>query len=224
VNTAGGAFPGSDFVPLPASDAAPKENKGFGGAFAGANGDGFESAPPISWGFAPPPGTPNSTVDSLVAAAVGSDCPWVAELVLSPALVPDTANVAPLVGRPVVLPSLVAPNGDGWFACAPVVLVVNALLKEFTVGCIVGVDELFDAPKLNVGFGGSDEVGAATELDGGAVATLFVIPKLNFGLDASPVPPAGGALALGLELVLVDVEELGACENEKRLWGAGPLP
>jgi hypothetical protein len=159
-----------------------------------------------------------------VAAAVGSEWPWVAELVLSPALIPDTADVAPLVGRPVDLSSLVVPNSDGWFACAAVVLVVNALLKEFTVGCIVGVDELFDAPKLKVDFGGSDEVVVAAELDGGAVATLFVIPKLNFGFDASPVPPAGGALALGLELVLVEVEESGARENENRRWGAGPLP
>jgi hypothetical protein len=67
-------------------------------------------------------------------------------------------------------------------------------------------------------------VAATGGLDGGAAVALLVIPKLNFGFDASPVPPAGRALALGLELVLVEVEGLGACENKNGLWGAEPLP
>jgi hypothetical protein len=48
VNTAGAVFPGSDFVPLPIFGTTPKGKGDFGGAFAGANSDGFELAPPIS--------------------------------------------------------------------------------------------------------------------------------------------------------------------------------
>jgi hypothetical protein len=73
-------------------------------------------------------------VESPDAASVGSDCLWAAELALSPTLIPNAADIAPLVGRPVGLPSLVVPNTDGWFACVVVVLAVDALLKVFVIG------------------------------------------------------------------------------------------
>jgi hypothetical protein len=112
-------------------------------------------------------------VDSPVAASVGSGsgCPGVAKLVLSPTLIPDATDMEE---KPAGLLSPVVPNTDGWFTC---VVVAPALLKRFAVGCIVdAAEELFGAPKLNVGFGGSDEVAAAREgLDGGGAGGLFVI-------------------------------------------------
>ena len=116
------------------------------------------------------------------------------------------------------------PSPDGWFTCVAVVLAVDALLKGFAGGCIVGTAELFGAPKLNTGLSRSGVAAATGGLDGGAAVGLLVIPKLNFGFDASPVPPVGGALAIGLVLVLVKVGGLVGCANEKGLWGAGPLP
>jgi hypothetical protein len=155
-------------------------------------------------------------------ASVGSGGPGVAKLVLSPTLIPDAADMEE---KPAGLLSPVVPNTDGGFTWVVVAPVVVALLKGFAVGCVVGAaDELFSGPKLNVSFGGSDEVAAAGEgLDGGGAACLFVIPNLNFSFDASPVSPAEGGLALRSELVVVKVEEVGLV-NENRFEGAGPLP
>jgi hypothetical protein len=109
------------------------------------------------------------------------------------------------------------PNADGWVACA-VVLEAGRLLNGFVIGCTVGADEFFGMPKPNVGFGGaSDGVAAARGLDGVTLIGLLVIPKLNFGLDASLVSPVGTALALGLDLFSVDVGGLGFCPSEKIL-------
>jgi hypothetical protein len=57
-------------------------------------------------------------------------------------------------------------------------------------------------------------VAAAGGLDEVTPAGLLVIPKLNFGFDASLVPPAGRPPAPGLELFSVDVGGLGFCGNE----------
>jgi len=125
-------------------------------------------------------------------------------------LKPDNAGIIPLAEVPPDLLSLV-PNTDGWVACAVVVLEAGALLNGFVMGCTVGADEFFDMPKLNMGFdGASDGMTAAGGLD---EVGLLVTPKLNFGFDASPVLPAGRALALGLELFSVDVDGLGFCPN-----------
>jgi len=128
---------------------------------------------------------------------------------------PDEAGVIPLAGVPAELPSLV-PNTGGFNACAVVVLEAGGLLNGFVVGCTVGADELFGMPKLNMGFGGApDCVGAARGLEGVTLVGLLVIPKLKFGFDGSLVPPAGTALALGLELFSVEVGGLGFCPSVK---------
>lgn len=131
---------------------------------------------------------------------------------------PDEAGVIPLAGVTAEVPSLV-PNTGGCNVCAVVVLEAGGLLNGFVIGCTVGADELFGMPKLNMGFGGApDSVGAARGLDGVtlvAVVGLLVIPKLNFSFDPSPVPPAGTALALGLELFSVEVGGLGFCLSVK---------
>jgi len=107
-------------------------------------------------------------------------------------LKPDEAGI-PLAGVPADLPSLI-PNTDGWLACVVVVLEAGELLNA------VGADEFFGTPKLNVRFGASDGAAAAGGLGGRTLVGLLVISNLKFGLDASLVPPAGTALALGLEL------------------------
>jgi hypothetical protein len=96
------------------------------------------------------------------------------------------------------------------------------LLNGFVIGCTVGADEFFGMPpKLNMGFGGApDGVAAASGLDGVTLVGLVVIPKLNFGFDASLVPPAGTALALGLEIFSVEVGGFGFCPSEKIPWDA----
>lgn len=128
---------------------------------------------------------------------------------------PDETGIK--AGVPADLPSLI-PNTDGWVACAVVVLEVGGLLNGFVIGCTVGADEFFGMPKPNMGFGGPpDGVAAARGLDGVALVGLLVIPKLNFGFDASLVPLAGTALALGLELFSVEVGGLGFCPSEKIL-------
>ena len=106
------------------------------------------------------------------------------------------------------------------------VLEAGGLLNGFIIGCAVGADEFFGMPKLNVGFGASDGVAAAGGLDGVTLVGLFVIAKLNFGFDASLVPPAGIVLALGLELFSLKVGGLGFCPSEKKFWGVviEPLP
>ncbi len=128
---------------------------------------------------------------------------------------PGKAGAIPLAGAPADLPSLV-PNTDGWVGAA-VVLEADALLNGFVTGCTVGADEFFGMPKLNMGFGGAlDGMAAAggLGLDEVTLVGLLVIPKLNFGFDASLVPLAGTVLALGLELPSVDVGGLGFCANE----------
>lgn len=130
---------------------------------------------------------------------------------------PDEAGIIPLAGVPADLPSLI-PNTDGWVTCAVVVLEASGLLNGFVTGCPVGADEFFGAPKLNVSFGSaSDGVAPAGGLDGVTLVGLLVIPKLNFGFDASLVPPTGTALALGLELFSVEVGGLGFCPSENIL-------
>jgi hypothetical protein len=130
-------------------------------------------------------------------------------------LKPDEAGIIPLEGVPADLPSLI-PNTDGWVACAVVMLEAGGLLNGFVIGCTVGAAELFGTPKLNIGFGGApDVVEAARGLDEVTLVGLLVIPKLNFGFDASLVPPAGTALALELELFSVEVGGLGFCPSEK---------
>jgi hypothetical protein len=132
-------------------------------------------------------------------------------------LKPDEAGIIPLAGGPADLPSL-TPNTDGWVAFAVIVLEAGGLLNGFVIGCTVGADEFFGMPKPNMGFGGApDGVAAARGLDGVTLVGLLVIPKLNFGFDASPVPLAGTALALGLELFSVEVGGLGFCPSEKIL-------
>lgn len=122
------------------------------------------------------------------------------------------------MGAPADLPSLI-PNTDDWVGCAVVVLEAGGLLNGFIIGCAVGADEFFGMPKLNMGVGASDGVAAARGLDGGTLVGLFVIAKLNFGFDASLVPPAGTALVLGLELFSLEVAGLGFCPSEKIPWG-----
>jgi hypothetical protein len=201
INGTGAVFRGSGFVPLLPGAALIEKN----GPFVGPNGEGFVLASPI---FAL---LPNSPVDSPVAASVRA--PWVAKLALSRR-----------EEKPAGLLSSVVPNTDGWFTCDVVAPVVVALPGVCAVGCTVGaVDEPFARPKLNVSFGGSEEVAAAGEGLYGGAACLFVIANLNFGFDVSPVSPAEGALALRSELVVVEVEEVGLV-NENRLGGAGPLP
>lgn len=132
----------------------------------------------------------------------------------------DKVGILLLAGAPADFPSPV-PNTDGWVACAVVVLEACALPNGFVTGCNVGADEFDkfdDMPKLNIGFGaGSDGAAAAGGLDEVTIVGLLVIPKLNFGFDASLAPPAGRALALGLELFSADVGGLGFCGNAKRL-------
>lgn len=97
-------------------------------------------------------------------------------------------------------------------------LEADGLLNGFVIGCTVGADESFGMPKLNEGFeGGPEGVAAATGLDGATLGGLLDIPKLNFGFDVSLVPPAGTALAPGLELFSVEVGGLGFCPREKIL-------
>lgn len=130
---------------------------------------------------------------------------------------PEEAGIVPLAGVPADLPSLI-PNTDGWVACVVVVLEVGGLLNRFATGCPVVADEFFGVPKLNMGFGGaSDGVPAAWGIDGVTLVGLIVIPKLNFGFDASLVLPAGTALALGLELFSVEVGGLEFCPSENIL-------
>ena len=130
------------------------------------------------------------------------------------ALKPDEAAIIPLVVAPVGLPSLI-PNTDGWVGCAAIVFEAGGLLNRFVAGCTFGADGFVEMPKLNIGFsGGSDGVEAARGLDGVTLVGLLVIPKLNFGLDASLVPPPGIALALGLVIFSVDVGGLGFCASE----------
>ena len=130
---------------------------------------------------------------------------------------PDEAGIIPLVGVPADLPSLI-PNTGGWVACAVVMLEAGGLPNGFVTACPVGAGEFFGAPKLNVSFGGaSDGVAPARGLDGLTLFGLLVIPKLNFGFDASLVPPAGTALALVLELFSVEVGGLGFCPSENML-------
>lgn len=94
----------------------------------------------------------------------------------------------------------------------------GGLLNGFVIGCTVGANESFGMPKPNMGFGGApDGVAAARGLDAVTLVGLLVIPKLNFGFDASLVPPSGTALALGLELISVEVGGLGFCPSEKML-------
>ena len=64
-------------------------------------------------------------------------------------------------------------------------------------------------------------MGAAVGLDGVTAVGLLVIPKLNFGFDASL---AGTVLALGLEILLAVVAGLEGCGNEKKPWGAALEP
>jgi len=184
------------------SDPALNEKKGFVvDKLAGAN-DGGLVAPPCACVPVFP-----------VAPAV--DCPRFVELGSSLSLKPDEAGIIPLAGVPADLPSLI-PNTDDWVACAVVVLEAGGLLNGFVIGCTVGADGFFNVPKLNMGFGGApDGVAAARALDGVTLVGLLVIPKLNFGFDASLAPPAGTALALGLELFSVEVGGLGFCPSEK---------
>lgn len=135
---------------------------------------------------------------------------------------PDGAGILPLAGAAVDLASLV-PKTDGWVAGAAVVLEACALPNGFVKGCAVGIDEFDDVPKLNTAFGGgSDDATAAKGLDEVTVVGLLVIPKLNFGFDASLTPPAGRAPAVGLEVFPVDVGGLG---NAKRFCvELGPIP
>jgi len=137
----------------------------------------------------------------------------------------DGAGILLLAGAPVDLTSLV-PKTDGWIACTVVVLEACALPKGFVKGCAVGTDEFDEVPKLNTAFGGgSDDATADKGLDEVTVVGLLVIPKLNFGFDASLPPPAGRALALGLEVFSVDVGGLGFCGNAKILCvELGPIP
>lgn len=75
---------------------------------------------------------------------------------------------------------------------------------------------------MNIGFDdASDVVGAAAGLDGVTAVGLPVIPKLNFGFDASL---AGTVLALGFEMLLAFVAGLEGCGNKKRLCGAALEP
>jgi hypothetical protein len=75
---------------------------------------------------------------------------------------------------------------------------------------------------LNIAFDdASDVVGAAVGLDGVTAVGLLVIPKLNFGFDASL---AGTVLALGLETLLAVVAGLEGCGNEKKFCGAALKP
>jgi hypothetical protein len=130
-------------------------------------------------------------------------------------LKPDEAGMIPLAGVLAELASLL-PNTGGCNACAVVVFEAGGLLNGFVIGCTVGADELFGMPKLNMSFGGApDCVGAARGLDGVTLVGLLVIPKPNCGCDASLVPPAGTALALGLELFPVEVGGLGFCPSVK---------
>jgi hypothetical protein len=131
-------------------------------------------------------------------------------------LKPDEAGIILLAGVPADLPSPI-PNTDGWVACA-VVFEAGGLPNEFVIGCTVGADEFFGMPKPNMGFGGApDGVAATRGLDAVTLVGLLAIPKLNFGFDASLMPPAGTALALGLELFSVEVGGLGICPSEKIL-------
>jgi hypothetical protein len=108
------------------------------------------------------------------------------------------------------------PKTDGWVACTAVVLEACALPNGFVTGCAVGADEFDEVPKPNTAFGGGlDGATTARGLDEVTLVGLLVIPKLNFGFDASLVPPAGRALALGLEVFSVDVGGLGFCANAK---------
>jgi hypothetical protein len=84
----------------------------------------------------------------------------------------------------------------------------GALLNGFVAGGAVGAGELVEMPKLN-------GVALATGLVEGILVGLLVIPKSNFGFDASPLPPAGRAPVRGLVLISVDVGGLGFCGNEK---------
>lgn len=109
------------------------------------------------------------------------------------------------------------PNTD-WVVGAVVMLEAGGLPNGFVAGCPVGADGFFGVPKLNMSFGGaSDGVAPVRGLDGVAVVGLVVIPKLNFGFDASLVPPAGTVLALVLELCSVEVGGLGFCPSENML-------
>ena len=64
-------------------------------------------------------------------------------------------------------------------------------------------------------------MGAAVGLDGVTAVGLLVIPKLNFGFDASL---AGTVLAIGLEILLAVVAGLEGCGNEKKFCGAALEP
>lgn len=119
-----------------------------------------------------------------------------------------------LAGAPVDLLSLV-PKTDGWVVCTAVVLEACALPNGFVTGCAVGADEVDEVPKLNAAFGGGLDGATATGGLEVILVGLLVIPKLNFGFDASLAPPAGRALALGLEVFSVDVGGLGFCGNAK---------
>ena len=97
-------------------------------------------------------------------------------------------------------------------------LEAGGLPNGFVIGCAVGADEFFGMgmPKLYMGFAGaSDGMAAARGLDGVTLVGLLVIPKLNFGFDASLVPPVGTAPVFGLELFSLDVGCLGICPCEK---------
>ena len=200
-------LPGSGFFSLLVSDPAPKEKRGFVvGMFADANNGGLAVA------GVPPLGTPNNIVE--LPLATSPSRPRLGRLAPSPGLMPGDTDTIPLGGAPVGLLSL-PPNTDGWFACVAVALEAGALPNGFVTGCAVCADELFEMPKLNMGFDdGSDAVasggGWGVELVG-----LLVIPKLNFGFNAS-VPPTEGPLELGLELLFVEIAGLEGCENEKK--------
>lgn len=117
----------------------------------------------------------------------------------------DDADGNPLAGTPAgcLLPSFV-PNDPGW-SNRVAVLEATALLNRFVAGGDGATDELFGGPKLNIGFDDeSDVTGAAGGLGGVRPVGLLATPKLNFGFNASPVPPAVGTLAPGLEPLLVD--------------------
>ena len=97
-------------------------------------------------------------------------------------------------------------------------LEATVLLNGLAAGGAAGADDPFERPKLKIGFDdASDVVGAAVGLDRVTAVGMLVLPKLNFGFDASlaemvPVP--------GLEILLAVVAGLEGCENEKKLWGA----